>query len=59
MVGLGNRGVYPWDLSKHLAHTLRASGYQTVTFGIEDNHLGLVHIGKGSTFGLGKYEIKN
>jgi N-sulfoglucosamine sulfohydrolase len=46
MVGLGNRGVYPFELDRHVAHTLKRSGYETVTWGIVDNHLGLANIGK-------------
>ena len=46
MVGLGNRGVHPFDLDRHIAHTLSHNGYETVTWGIVDNHLGLANIGK-------------
>ncbi len=37
MVGLGNRGIHPFDLSKHLAHTLKENGYETIG---ADNHMG-------------------
>jgi N-sulfoglucosamine sulfohydrolase len=41
MIGLGNRGIYPFDLSKHLAHTLKNNGYETIG---ADNHMGIGNI---------------
>jgi len=43
MVGLGNRGVYPYEFDRHIAHMLKAAGYLTATWGryALDNHLGV------------------
>lgn len=38
MIGLGNRGVHLFDNSKHIAHTLKDNGYETIG---SDNHLGI------------------
>ena len=47
MVGLGNRGVYPFEFDRHLAHTLKSAGYETATWGrwALDNHLGVANVG--------------
>lgn len=41
MVGLGNRGIYPFDISKHIAYTLKDNGYETIG---ADNHMGVENV---------------
>ncbi len=53
MVGLGNRGIYPFDYNKHLAHTLKQNGYQTLGCG---NHMGAGNSGDDPTV-LGYDEV--
>jgi arylsulfatase A-like enzyme len=46
MVGLGNRGVYPYRFDHHLAGFLKNLGYETASNGsMTDNHMGTSYAG--------------
>lgn len=49
MVGLGNRGIYPFRPEDHIAHFLKQLGYTTASWGMGDNHLGMSNIKKDFT----------
>ncbi len=49
MIGLGNRGFHTTSCANHVANTLKTNGYETSTWGMMDNHMGMGCIGKDHT----------